>query len=269
MPAYPPKPKSADDRNLVPVDENYVAPGLEDHLRLLWQNHSRRIILVTAVVLLLLLGNAGRNYLAARHADEVAEAYATATTEAALTAFIAAHPDEPQAGLAQLRLADAAYAAGNFPTAHVTYGQAVTRLASHPAGAALAARARLGAAVATLLAGQTAEGEAALKQLASDTALPKAVRAEAAFTAAVHAAGTGRSAEASQFAEQAEKIDPEGPWKSRAQALPAILSAPPPAPPASLVVPPATMVPAPAVSASPSPAAPPASGLLPPPPLPK
>jgi hypothetical protein len=263
MPAYPPKPKSADDRNLVPVDENYVAPGLEDQLRLFWQKHSRRVILVTAVIVLLLLGNAGRKYLAARHTEEVAEAYSAATTEAALTAFIAAHPDEPQAGLAQLRLADAAYAAGNFPTARVTYGQAATRLASHSAGAALAARARLGAAVATLLAGQEAEGEAALKQLAADTSLPKAIRAEAAFTAAVHAAGARRAAEANQLAEQAEKIDPEGPWKSRAQALPAILSAPPPAPAAA-----PAMVPAPAASATPSPAAPTASGVLavPPPP---
>jgi len=262
MLAYPPKPKPADDRNLVPVDENYVAPGLEDQLRLFWQRHSRRVILVTAVVVLLLLGNAGRNYLAARHTEEVAEAYATATTEAALTAFIAAHADEPQAGLAQLRLADAAYAAGNFPTARVTYVQAATRLASHSAGGALAARARLGAAVATLLAGPEAEGEAALKQLAADASLPKAIRAEAAFTAAVHAAGARRAAEASQLAEQAEKIDPEGPWKSRAQALPAILSAPPPAPPAAVV-------PVPAALVTPSPAAPAAPGVLPPPPLPK
>jgi hypothetical protein len=247
MPSLPPKPKPADDRNLVPVDENYVAPGLEDQLRLFWKKHSRLVIAVTAVLVLALLGNAGRNYLAAQHARDVAEAYAAANTEAALNNFIKEHPGEPQAGLAQLRLADAAYGTGNFSAARAAYTEAATRLASIPAATALAARARLGAAVATLLAGQTAEGEAALKKLADDATLPKAVRAEAAFTAAVQAATAGRADEANRLAEQADKIDPNGPWKSRRQALPAIASAPPPAP--------AAVAPAPAPAALPAPPA--------------
>ncbi len=245
MPSLPPKPKPADDRNLVQVDENYVAPGLEDQLRLFWKQRGRLVLIVAAVLVLALLGNAGRNYLAAQHARDVAEAYAAANTEAALTNFIKEHAGEPQAGLAQLRLADAAYGAGNFTAARAAYAEAAAKLASVPAGAALAARARLGAAVATLLAGQTAEGESALKQLAADATLPKAVRAEAEFTAAVQAATAGRADEASKLAEQAKKIDNQGPWGSRAQALKAIASAPQPAPAAIAPAPSPAVLPAP------------------------
>src|SRR5476651_2010884 len=107
MPAIPKKPKAAgDDRNLVVVDENYVAPGLEDKLRLFWEKNSRLVVAAIAAVVLVLVANEARKYLAAKHDEEVAAAYAAATTEAALKNFLAEHPSEPQAGLAQLRLAD-------------------------------------------------------------------------------------------------------------------------------------------------------------------
>jgi tetratricopeptide (TPR) repeat protein len=226
MSAIPPKSKSADDRNLVTVDENYVAPGLEDQLRLFWAKHSSRVVLVLVAVALVLLGNEGRKYLAARHDREVGEAFAAATTPAALNQFISAYPTEPQAGLAQLRLADAHFAAGDNTAARAAYTQAASNLANAPAGPYLAARARLGAGVAALLAGQTAEAEAALTALATDKNAPAAIRAEAVFTRAIHAASAGFAAEAAKLAEQAEAIDPSGPWKSRAGALAAVHPAP-------------------------------------------
>jgi hypothetical protein len=109
MPAHPTKPKSADDRNLVPVDENYAAPGLDDQMRLFWDKNSKLILIVAALLALAILGNEGRKYLARQHAETVAAAYASSGTDTALRAFLADYPDEPQAGPALLRLADAAY----------------------------------------------------------------------------------------------------------------------------------------------------------------
>lgn len=226
MSAIPPKSKPADDRNLVNVDENYVVPGLEDQLRLFWAKHSLRVVLVLVAIALVLLGNEGRKYLAARHDREVGEAFAAALTPAALNRFITSYPTEPQAGLAQLRLADAHFAAGEHTAARAAYMQAATGLAAAPAGAYLAARARLGAGVAALLAGQTAEADAALTALAAEKAAPAAIRAEAAFTKAVYAASAGFAAEATKLAEQAKALDPTGPWKSRAGALAAARPAP-------------------------------------------
>ncbi len=222
MPALPNKPKAAgDDRNLVTVDENYLAPGLEDQLRLFWEKNSRLVIAAVAAVVLVLLVNEGRKYLAAQHDEEVAAAYGTATTPAALTNFLAAHPDEPQAGLAQLRLADDAYNAGNYAAAHTAYEQAVVRLAAQPVGAPFAARARLGSAVASLLAGQTAEAADALKKIAADASLPRAVRAEAAYDLAVQAADAGRTDEVTILTRQIMTMDPNpnGPWVERLRSL--------------------------------------------------
>lgn len=220
MPALPQKPKAAgDDRNLVTVDENYVAPGLEDNLRLFWEKNSRIVLALVAAAVLVFAANEARLFLAARHAQGVGEDYAAAKNEAALKNFLAAHPDEPQAGLAQLRLADTAYAAGDYAAARTGYEQAVTRLAATPAGAPLAARARLGAAVSQLLAGQTAEAAVALKKIADDAGLPRAVRAEATYDLAVQAAAASRAGELVGLGEQIMKLDPAGPWMERLRAL--------------------------------------------------
>ncbi len=225
MPALPQKPNaSGDERNLVTVDENYVAPGFEDKLLKFWENNSRRVILVVAVAALVWLGLILRGHLAEQHDQDVAVAYGAANTVAGLKIFLAEHPDEPQAGLALLRIADDAYAAGNFVEARSNYEKAVAQLAKLPdnVGRPFAARARLGAAVAVLRAGQATEGVTALSKLAADVSLPKAIRAEAAFDTAVQAMTEGRSADANKLAQDAATMDPTGPWASRAQGLKAI-----------------------------------------------
>ncbi|MEI6860660.1 MAG: hypothetical protein WCL04_00215 [Verrucomicrobiota bacterium] len=220
MPALPAKPKATgDERHLVTVDENYPAPGLEDTLRLFWEKNSRPILIVAAVLALVLLGNEGRKYLAAQHDREVANAYGAANTPAALKTFAATYADEPQAGLAQLRLGDAAYQESNYAEARSRYEQAALRLEKLPAAAPFAARARLGAAVASLLAGQTTEAESALKKIANDATLLRSIRAEAAFDLAAQAAAAGRTDEVRSLGEQIMKTDPTGPWNERVRSL--------------------------------------------------
>ncbi len=220
MPALPSKPKAAgDDRHLVTVDENYLAPGLEDKLRLFWEKNSRSVIAVVAVLVVLLLGNEVRKRLAAQHVQEIADAYGAANTDAALKAFAASHADEPQAGLAQLRVGDSAYQAGNYAEARSAYEKAAAQLAKVPAAMPFAARARLGAAVASLLAGQTAEAEAALKKIAGDASLPHTVRAEATFDLAAQAAAAGRTEEVRGLGVEIMKMDPTGPWNERVRSL--------------------------------------------------
>ena len=242
MPATPSKPKSAgDDRNLVTVDETYVAPGLEDSLRLSWQKHSRWIVGVCVVVALVLIGEGLMRYLAAQKETEIQSAYADAATPDQLKAFITAHPDHRLAGVAELRLADEAFAAGDFAGAQSQYDRVAKLLLNSPLGQ----RAQLGAAMATLQAGQTAEAVATLKQIADDAGKLRAIRAEAAYTQAAIAADAGHTDELTRLFLQISTIEPNGMWMQRAMAL----QARQPAAPAATVPAPVT---APAPSAQPS-----------------
>ena len=55
-PATPSAPKSAgDDRNLVAVDEHYVALTFEDRLRIFWQKNGKSVIALVVIVLLAIL----------------------------------------------------------------------------------------------------------------------------------------------------------------------------------------------------------------------
>jgi hypothetical protein len=219
-------PSSGDDRNLVTVDENYLAPSFEDRLRLFWEKNSRAVLAAIALVLVVILAKGGYEIVHAQNEKAVAADYAAATTDEQLEAFVAAHSGHVLGGLAQLRLADSAYSAGNYTGARAAYDKASGILKSNTFGQ----RARLGSAVSAIQAGATAEGEAALKQLSSDLNLDKIVRAEATCTLASLAAAAGDSAEAIRLIEQTTTIDPDGPWAERATmlraTLPAVVSAP-------------------------------------------
>jgi hypothetical protein len=227
MPSTPsPVPSSGDDRNLVTVDENYLAPTFEDRLRLFWEKNSRAVLAACALVLVVILGKGAYEVIQARHQKGVAADYAAATTDDRLKSFIASHEGHVLGGLAQLRLADQAYAAGNFADARAGYAKAAGILKSDTFGQ----RARLGAAIAAVQTGANADGEAALKQISADLSLGKLIRSEATYHLASLAAMTGNAAEAVRLIEQVNVIDPEGQWADRAAALrttlPAVAAAP-------------------------------------------
>jgi hypothetical protein len=206
---------AGDDRNLIPVDENYLAPSFEDRLRLFWEKNARGVLAVCALVLVVLLGKGGYEIISAQREKAVAADYAAATTDDQLKAFIAAHGDHVLGGLAQLRLADQAYSGGDYAGARSAYEKAVGILKNNTFGQ----RARLGAAISAVQAGAASEGEAALKQVSADLSLGKVIRSEASYHLAALAAAAGNSTEAIRLIEQTTVIDPDGHWADRASML--------------------------------------------------
>ena len=220
---------SGDDRNLVAVDENYLAPSFEDRLRIFWEKNSSAVLAACGLVLAVILAKGGYEIYTARQEKAVAAAYAAATTDDQLKSFVAANPSHVLGGIAQLRIADDAYSAGKYADARAAYDKAAGILKSNTFGG----RARVGAAISAVQAGSAAEGEAALKQLSADITLEKLVRAEATYHLASLAAAAGNSAEAIRLIEQVTVIDAEGPWVDRASMLRATLPKSAPAPAAA------------------------------------
>jgi len=221
MPTTPqstPSPSAGDDRNLVTVDDSYLAPTFEDRLRLFWAKNSRSVLAAIALVLAVILGKGAYEIVQAQREKAVAAEYAgakAATGDDRLKAFVAAHGDHVLGGLAQLTLADNAYSAGNYAEARTAYVKASGILKNDAFGQ----RARLGAAISAVQAGAAAEGEAALKQITADLGLGKALRAEAAYHLASLAAAAGNAAEAIRLIEQTTTIDANGQWADRASML--------------------------------------------------
>ncbi|HTO04758.1 MAG TPA: tetratricopeptide repeat protein [Opitutus sp.] len=215
-PANPSAPTPAgDDRNLVAVDENYIALSFEDRLRLFWQKHSKLVTTVLVVVLVVIAGREAWEYLAARKEKEIGAAYAASSTPAQLKSFVAANPQHSLAGVAHLRMADEAYAAGQYADAIPAYQQAATVLKTGP----LASRARLGAAMAVLQTGRAAEAQTALKTFAANETEIETYRAEAYYHLTSLAASDNNSADVKTYSDQLMKLDPSSPWTQRALAL--------------------------------------------------
>lgn len=214
-PASPLSPKPAgDDRNLVVVDAS-TAVGFEEKLHLFWNKNGNAVLVLFGLIILGILAKGGWEYLAHQKELEIEKAYAAATTPEQLTAFAAAHPSHPLGGIAQLRNADTAYAAGKSADAISGYDKVLGVLKDSP----LAARAQLGRALAKVQAGKTAEGSVDLKQLASDANQFKAIRAEATYHLSSLAAEAGNGTEVQKYSDQLMQLDPSSPWTQRALAL--------------------------------------------------
>lgn len=215
-PTTPSAPKSAGDgRNLVNVDENYVALTFEDRLRIYWQKNGKSVIALVVIALLGILAKGAWDYRTAQRELDVQHEYAAATTTAQLKAFVTAHSGHLLAGVARLRLADEDYAAGKSTEAIYGYEDTLLALKTGP----LASRARLGLAMAKLQGGKAAEGEAALKQLAADPAEAKGTRVEAAYQLASLASVSGRADDVKKYSDQVMALDPSSPWLQRALML--------------------------------------------------
>ena len=215
-PATPSAPKNTgDNRTPAAGGETHVALTFEDQLRIYWKKHSGTVTAFVVVALLAIIAKGGWDYFAAQKELDIEKAYAAAGTPEQLKSFAAGHADHVLAGLAQLRLADESYAAGRANDAISGYEAALAAIKSGP----LASRARLGLAMAKVLAGKAADGEAALKQLASDSTEAKAARVEAAYQLASLASVAGRPDDVRKYADQVMQIDPASPWMQRALIL--------------------------------------------------
>lgn len=207
-----------------PVQPNEAAltPGFEERLHLFWEKNSRTILIGVALVVLAIVGKGVFEWNSARRERAVQADYAAAVTLDNLKTFAAAHPGHILAGAANLRLADNAYKTGQFAEAVTAYQLAASTLGE----TVLASRARLGAAVAQLQAGDVAGAEAALQKLADNADELAGVRAEAAYHLAVQAAETNQTAIVNQRIEQIFSVEPSGVWAQRAMMLKAAQPAP-------------------------------------------
>jgi hypothetical protein len=234
MAALLPNSPAGDDRNLITVDENYLAPSFEDRLQMFWDKHSRTILVVVVAVVLAILAKGAFGYFAAQREAKIAAEYAAASNTAQLQAFAQAYPTARLAGVAHLRLADESYAAGAFAVAEVDYSAAAKLLGDNP----LATRAVLGAAISLLQVGSPG-AQPALQAIANDTKLAGVVRAEAAFHLAVGARAAGQVAEATRWTDLVISNDAGGFWSQRAMQLRDSLPLPDAVPAAATAVAPA------------------------------
>ena len=229
MSIIPPAHQSPQDPNApIPVAE----PGFEVHVHEYWAKNRGMILMVLTGVVVAIIGWQGWQHFAAVREQNVRDEYAKIGDQTAkLPAFVEAHSGHSLAGVARLRLADEKYTAGDYKSAGSLYVKAAEGLQND----ILLGRAKLGAAVSQLKAGDQTAGEAALKALSADTAVNAGARAEAAYHLATIALDAGKTDEAKKFADEVSKIEATGPWAQRAAMLLASLpfSAAPSAAPAA------------------------------------
>ncbi len=209
-PATPPNPKSAATPEVPhPVD------SFAEKLQHLWERNRAAFATGCVLVLVAILGKGAYDHLADQHENGIKREFASAGTPDQLKVFAAAHAGHLLAGEAWLRLADDAFAAGNYAEAIANYDKALPLLKATP----LAGRIKLGAAIARLLSGQTAEGESALNQIVDDTKQFKGLRVEAAYQLASNAAAAGKGGDVQKYSEKLMQIDSTGVWAQRAMML--------------------------------------------------
>jgi tetratricopeptide (TPR) repeat protein len=201
--------------------EPTVAPGFEHRLHAFWQNNSKNVYVVCLVVLIAIIAKGGYATYRGWQDEKIGNEYAAASNSEKLKAFATANAGHSLAGVAWLRLADEAYAAGKYTDAAQNY-QSAAALKDGP----LVGRARLGLAISKLQGGQTAEAETLLRQIAGDAKQMKGVRAEAAYQLASTASVAGRTDEALKYLDQVTSIEPTGTWAQRAMMLRITLPAP-------------------------------------------
>jgi hypothetical protein len=215
---------AGDDRNLVTIDENYLAPTFEDRVVMFWEKHGRTITFAVVAVAVGLVASWGFRQFAEARERAIAAEFAAARDSASLRAFVAAHPSAPLAGAAHLRLADEAYSAGKFREARASYEAAIAPLAGLPLGE----RARIGSALSSLQAGDVAVAKTGLESIANTLDFSRSLRGEAAYHLAVLARDAGQIAEARKWSDLVLAADPSSFWAQRALQLGSALPANPP-----------------------------------------
>ena len=217
---FNPKAPSNEPSSSEPVD--LLVPSFEDRLKDWWEKNARTVYAVCAVILLVILGRGAWEYYQKEKEAGIRSDYALATSPEKLKSFISQNSSHELAGAASLRLGDEAYQSANYTEAVAQYQRAVDILKV----GVLAGRAKLGIAVSKLAAGQAAEGEAALQQLANDVAQLKPLRSEAAYHLAMLAIDSGRTEDAIKALDLASTVDQAGIWAQRAMMLRTTLPAP-------------------------------------------
>lgn len=202
------------------------AEAFADQVQAFWEKNRAFVLLCIVVALGLILAREGWIAYGAMRERGIQAEYAKLERIDQLPRFAEAHAGHALAGAAWLRVADDAYAKNDFRSAATNYAKAADNFQN----ATLKSRARLGAAMSQIAAGDAAAGETALKALHADAAATATLRAEAAFHLATLAYQAGRTDEAKQFLDEVTKIDAMGFWAQRSFGLRAQIEAAQPAP---------------------------------------
>jgi len=219
-----------------------------DRLHLFWEKNSNYVFALCGLILLVVILKGVWEYIGRQKELSIQNSYAAASTPEALKAFAGAHPQHTLAAIAQLRMADDAYAAGQFAEAATGYDQVLTVVSTGP----LAARVRLGRAIAKTQSGDVVAGAAELKALVEDATQLRAIRVEAGYHLASLAADARDSEQTQKLSDQLLQIDPSSLWTQRALTLRMNLSTAAPATASPAVSAPVAPATAPAGDAAPS-----------------
>lgn len=187
----------------------------DEKLRLLWARNRKIITTICVIMLLAIVGKGAMEIIQEQREKAVMADYAKATSDAQLKTFAAAHDTHLLGGVAYLRLADEAFTAGKYADAISLYGKAVPALKT----SILSHRAVMGGAVAKVLSGDRAGGEAAFKAIVSDLSQPVSTRAEATYQLAVMASTAGDDTALQGYVTQLSTLSPQSIWAQRAAML--------------------------------------------------
>ena len=216
MSTLPPnQPQVSPNRPGAPAEKTGTELPFDVQLRMFWEKNHQAVYLGCALVVVAIVGRYTYDGLAVQHEASIEAAYAAATTPAKLQAFAQSHAGHSLAGVAYLKIADEAYAAGNFSEALANYDQAAAALPGTP----FATRALLGKSVCLIQSGKTSDGTAILKRLSDDTAQLGAVRCEAAYHLASLAFEAGRYDEVVTLTNLVMQLDTGGMWAQRSLLL--------------------------------------------------
>lgn len=199
-----------DERHLVDAKDSEDI-SFEDRVSIYWSENKGFITASIIVLALVIIGFNGMRIYQSHAESKIQAAYAEAKATDTLDEFAQANANKELGGLAALSVADAAYEAEDFERAVNFYTIAGSALE----GSILEGRALTGQAFARFYNGQESDALAQLADIAANTALPEATRAEAAYHLAIEADLAGRSDEFDRYVAQIENTELAGQWQQR------------------------------------------------------
>ncbi len=205
-----PEDQQTDERHLIDTEDS-ADVSFEDRIHMYWMENKVFISGCIAVLALAIIGFNGMRIYAAYAADKLQAAYAEAKADGTLEDFVQSNSSRGLGGLAAMEIADEAYADGDFSRAIEFYGVAVNALQND----VLLGRARVGEAFATYYNGDAEKALAQLRALAADSAMPDAIRAEAAYHLAINADVSGDAEAFERYASQVNTSATAGQWQQR------------------------------------------------------
>ncbi len=195
-------PRSGDDRNLVLVDNDFSDADFEDRVWLFWEQRKGLIFGVIVLACVGVIGWQGWKYYQQQQVVSMDEAFRTAKSPAELLQFSTAHANAPLGKVAALEAADGFYQKAQYKDAATAYAAAASAWGSDPNGQ----RARVGAAMATVLSGDVAGGTKLLGTIAADPGFLDTFRGECYFHLVSLSLQAGDVTTAKAFADRAKML---------------------------------------------------------------